>query len=827
ITTTGTYSVTLDDGCLATTDEIDVIVLDPPSPFDLGEDVFLCLGEELLISFDPALGDFLWQDGNTSSTYTVQSGGTYVLTISNMCGSETDEIVISDLEVPEVEIGPDEQVLCDGDILEIEIDEDLGEILWNDGSSEPNYEITSAGVYTVFVTNQCGTGSDQISVSIVDPPVVELGPDLILCGNETVVLTTPPVFGNYTWQDNSTSDTFLVTSPGIYALSITNFCGTATDDVEINYTSLVVPPGFGPDVSLCPGEQIILYANNPGANYLWQDLSTADSLLVNTSGTYTLQVSNTCNQEADTIVVTVNDSPPQIDLPTQVSLCQGSTVTLDASIGGVTYLWNDNSQNQQLVVSTPGTYSLTVSNSCGMDVDTAIILDGGPAPFVDLGNDIDICPGDMVTLTPINSDVTTWLWHDGSTSSDFVVTSSGLVAVQTSNACSTSTDTMMVNLLPATPPLDLGTDTSICVGESFTLSINTPGVTILWPDGSTNTSYNVNGPGQVYAAISNSCGQSFDTMLVSALPDVPALNLGPDQSLCPGELITFNPGIPNVNYLWQDGSTANNYQTTQEGTIILSISNNCGVTTDTVEIIESTQGPQVDLGPDVQVCEGETVTILSGISGVNYLWQDGSTNPDYTTAQSGTFILQVNNNCGTDSDTLLVDISGVPPTPALGPDTTLCEGITLNLISTANPETTIEWQNGSSSPAFTVTTAGTFILSESNRCGDAADTLIVAYLEKPDPFSLGADTTLCPGESILLTVPTTAFDIEWQDGSNQTSFVADAANTYSLQLSNDCGVVSDAIQVDYNNLVPQLNLDATIPWCEGDIFTLDASQPFI
>jgi len=827
ITTTGTYSVTLDDGCVATTDEIEILVLDPPSPFDLGDDeVYLCTGDEIEFSFDPDLGDFLWQDGNTSSDYTIDIGGEYILTISNICGSETDDIIVVELDVPEVEIGPDVQTLCEGDILEIEIDEDLGEILWNDGSSEPNYEISNPGVYTVFVTNQCGVGSDQVTVSVIDPPAVNLGPDLILCENEVLVLSTSPSIGNYIWQDNSTSDTLLVTSPGIYALSITNFCGTASDQVLIDYTSLVTPPGFGPDVNLCPGEQIILHANNPGANYLWQDLSTADSLIVTSSGTYTLQVSNTCNQESDTIVVTVDDSPPQVNLLDQV-LCQGETITLDASIGGVTYLWNDNSQNQQLVVSTPGAYSLTVSNSCGMDVDTAIILDGGPAPFVDLGNDVDLCPGDMVTLTPINSDVTSWLWQDGSTSNNFVVTTGGMVTVQVTNACSSNADTMLVNLLPATPPLDLGVDTSLCSGESFTLSINTPGVTILWPNGSTGNTYNINGPGQVYAAISNSCGQSFDTIQVVALPDVPALNLGVDQSLCPGELITLNPGISNVNYLWQDGSTNNTYQTTQEVTVILSISNECGVSTDTVEIIESTQGPQVNLGPDIQVCAGEIVTILSGIAGVNYTWQDGSTASDYITTQSGTFILQVNNNCGTDSDTLLVDISGVPPTPALGSDTTLCEGIILNLISTADQETTIAWQNGSSSSTFNVSAAGTYILSESNRCGDAADTLVVAYLDKPDPFSLGPDTTLCPGEFITLTAPTTAFAIEWQNGSNQLTILADLANTYSLQLSNECGTVSDNIQIDFDNLVPQLNLDPTIPWCQGDIITLDATQPFI
>ncbi|MBK8831388.1 MAG: gliding motility-associated C-terminal domain-containing protein [Saprospiraceae bacterium] len=121
---------------------------------------------------------------------------------------------------------------------------------------------------------------------------------------------------------------------------------------------------------------------------------------------------------------------------------------------------------------------------------------------------------------------------------------------------------------------------------------------------------------------------------------------------------------------------------------------------------------------------------------------------------------------------------------------------------------------------------GTYTLAESNRCGDATDTMVVNYLDAPDPFTLGPDTTLCPGESITLSAPSTAFEINWQDGSNQPTIIADQALTYSLQLSNDCGVVSDNIVLDYDTRVPLLNLDPSISWCEGDIISLNATQPF-
>ena len=102
----------------------------------------------------------------------------------------------------------------------------------------------------------------------------------------------------------------------------------------------------------------------------------------------------------------------------------------------------------------------------------------------------------------------------------------------------------------------------------------------------------------------------------------------------------------------------------------------------------------------------------------------------------------------------------------------------------------------------------------------------MAYLDAPDPFTLGADTTLCPGETLMLNAPSTSYAIIWQDGSDETTLVANQAGTYSLQISNECGTESDEFVLDYDTRVPQLNLAPAISWCPGDIVTLDATQPF-
>ncbi|HZV71358.1 MAG TPA: gliding motility-associated C-terminal domain-containing protein [Saprospiraceae bacterium] len=898
ITTSGIYEVTLDDGCIPTSDFVNVNVVSSPDPFFLGQDMLLCPGDDIDYDFDPALGDFTWQNGSHFSYFTIDDPGTYALTISSICGLFTDEIIVDYVEALQIDIGPDDYFLCEGDAYEIDLDPALGDFLWQDGSDEAFYTISTPGYYSLTITNQCESVTDNIEVFASIEPVFDLGDDIevctaqlpvlldlsglsqvtfqwqdgsagdqyevtsggtysvtvsnscydvsdeivvtiqnpvtnvvlpadqILCQGQTFVITNTGDSGNYLWQDNSTADTLLVNAPGTYTLTVTTACGTGSDNIEISYVSPLPQPDLGPDVALCPGEQIILTPNISGVAYLWQDMSTADTLLINSAGIYYVQVSDQCTSAADTIEIMINDQPPQVDLPQQLNLCQGESLTLYAGISGVSYLWNDNSQVDSLEVFSLGSYSLTVSNTCGTDVDTVIILDAGPKPSVALGIDVSLCSGDVVTLLPVFSDVDNWLWNDGSHLASYNLTGNEIVTVEVSNVCGSAFDTLISALLPDTPPIDLGHDTSLCPGASLILSINTPNVDIEWSDGSTHAGFQIDDPGKYYATISNACGSNADTIDIGILPDAPVLNLGNDQSLCPGEVITLDPEVENATYLWQDGSMATTYSATEADTVILIVTNSCGTDTDTLEITISTDGPDVNLGPDILACEGDVVTVASDISGVDFHWQDSSTGSSFSTTASGTFILEVSNNCGVDRDTIDVDIHGTLPSTELGPDTTLCTGTTMILASTSDIETLVEWQDGTSLPTFLVNFPGTYSIQETNHCGDHTDTITIDYLDAPLAFDLGPDTILCPGEFILLNAPITFSTLKWQDGSNSPSMVADQAQTYSLELSNECGAVNDELVLTYDDRIPEVSLPPVTFICPDDQVELNVTQPF-
>ena len=520
-----------------------------------------------------------------------------------------------------------------------------------------------------------------------------------------------------------------------------------------------------------------------------------DSLVITTAGTYWVHASNACSFVADTIVITANSDPPVINLPSQIQLCLDDSLTLDAGITGVSYLWSDLSQQQQIVVYSPGVFSLTVTNACGTDVDTVHVLDGGPAPGVQLGADIQLCPGTQFIIDPTDEHVHTWLWQDGTTLPTYTVSAADTIIVSVQNDCGTAHDTLEVTMLPPVPLVNLGADTAICAQQTYTLSLSIPDVSVLWQDGSTGQEFTVVQPGTVHVTIANACGQHSDTVEIEALPSIPLLDLGIDQSLCPGELITVSPGIDSVEYVWQDGSTGTTYQSTLPGMIILVISNACGTSTDTLEIIESTEGPDVNLGPDIEACEGSTVTIQSDISGVMFEWQDGSTLPEYVVTQSGVYILAVSNNCGEDTDTIVVDMTGTVPLVALGADTLLCDDASLVLYAGTDVNTDVVWQDGSVADSFLLHNAGEYTLTAVNQCGEASDTILITVLNSPEVFTLGPDTGLCSQETIVLYVPDTDHVWQWQDGSVADSLLVVEAGAYSLTTENVCGQATDEIVI--------------------------------
>jgi len=279
ISTAGNYSVSFDDGCDVSWDEIMVTVLNPPD-FTLGPDTFLCPGDQVNIFMNPALGQFTWQDNSHNAFYFIDDPGTFALTITNQCGEHVDEIEVSALDPPDFTLGPDNQLLCIGTTLNLSFDPALGEFNWQNGSTLPYFAIDTTGLYALTVTNACGTLSDQIQVTEINAPDADLGGTGLLCPGETLILDVSTNYGEYYWQDGSSGSQFAVITAGEYSVTVTNQCGSDSDVIQVQAAPDIVAPDLGPDTSICSGQPLLLEVNQPGANIVWNNLSTGQTLLV-------------------------------------------------------------------------------------------------------------------------------------------------------------------------------------------------------------------------------------------------------------------------------------------------------------------------------------------------------------------------------------------------------------------------------------------------------------------------------------------------------------------------------------------------------------------
>jgi gliding motility-associated-like protein len=300
-----------------------------------------------------------------------------------------------------------------------------------------------------------------------------------------------------------------------------------------------------------------------------------------------------------------------------------------------------------------------------------------------------------------------------------------------------------------------------------------------------------------------------DTILVTKY-NTPTVDFGVDLTICTQRSITLDPKISTngATFLWQDNSTNSILMVNKTGEYWVEVTLGTCVVRDTIRVTYS-EVSAISLGEDRVECEGDELDFDITFPGATYLWNDNSTQPNYTIRNTGLYWVRVSKDGCVKRDTLNVVFS---PTPVVdfGNDTLICSTDSLILDATF-PNSSYIWQNGSRSPKFLALKTGTYSVKASvGRCF-ASDTINVTYIKAPK-LNFGEDQTLCFGKDLILNLTPNYVDYLWQDGSERSRFIIEDPGTYSVYASNICGDASDTITIDYRN-------------CECDIFMPNAFSP--
>ncbi|MBX2871755.1 MAG: gliding motility-associated C-terminal domain-containing protein [Saprospiraceae bacterium] len=88
VTATGTYTLSIQTAACEAFYSQQVNFGSPPKP-NLPTDTLICEGSNPALDATVPLGNYLWNDGSSTSTLAISSSGTYSVTISNACGNST------------------------------------------------------------------------------------------------------------------------------------------------------------------------------------------------------------------------------------------------------------------------------------------------------------------------------------------------------------------------------------------------------------------------------------------------------------------------------------------------------------------------------------------------------------------------------------------------------------------------------------------------------------------------------------------------------------------------------------------------------------------
>jgi uncharacterized repeat protein (TIGR01451 family) len=398
---------------------------------------------------------------------------------------------------------------------------------WSNGlGNNATASISTPGTYTVTVTgiNGCtSTASTVVNQNIIVPTVSIAGTDTLTCVLTTVSRTASGGV-SYAWSDGLGNNAIAnISTPGTYTVTVTGINGcTSTASTVVNQNNTVPTVSItGTDTLTC-ALTIVSRTAAGGVSYAWSDgLGNNAIANISTPGTYTVTVTgiNGCTSTAST-VVNQNIIVPTVSIAgTDTLTCALTTVSRTVS-GGVSYAWSNGLGNNATAnISTPGTYTVTLTgvNGCTATATTIVSQDGS-LPVIDIsGNDTLTCS--VLSVKRTASGGASYAWSNGlgnNVTADITTPGTYTVTVTGLNGCILTATTQVIQNI-AIPSVTISGSDTLSVSKTSVLRIAGGGINYVWSNAlGSNDSVSINIPGiyTVTATGINGCTATATTDVI-------------------------------------------------------------------------------------------------------------------------------------------------------------------------------------------------------------------------------------------------------------------------------------------------------------------------
>lgn len=293
-----------------------------------------------------------------------------------------------------------------------------------------------------------------------------------------------------------------------------------------------------------------------------------------------LSAESNCDTVFDTVTVYIINNVV-VNLGPDQNICTGGNTLLDAGYPGSQFAWNTGDTTQTLLVTAGGTYSVTVTNACGSDVDT-VVVNESPGPTVNAGPDVQSCITNTVVLNAtVSSGTVVWTSTGGgafsaptNTLTDYNAapgdTGTVFIFLEVTDLCGVIYDTLTVTFYPELTGSLFASADSLCQGDTLALAYVGNADSIHWFGGSgtfigdsTANAYYVPGAGemglvQFFATFGNFCGVETDTLSGYIREQLQAdFTYSPAQVFVGTQVDFSNLSTGNIaTYAWSFGDSA-------------------------------------------------------------------------------------------------------------------------------------------------------------------------------------------------------------------------------------------------------------------------------
>lgn len=452
-----TFVWTLSNGvCPISSDTIAIKGLPGPDPASAGPDQSICLSTYTLNANTPVLGNGQWAVLTGSSTLSLGTSpnsaalglstgpNTFVWTISNTCGANSDTVVINVDANPSISFAGADQTICSSTSAMLGSSPSVGIGKWNvlnGGSTVTNpFQNNSpvAGLTVginsfewVISNGVCPLSRDTVIIQVdAFPSTANAGSDQTICSDSSLLSATTPTIGTGAWSVYSGPG--IVVNPNANVTTVHNLgigqnaliwtvingvCPSSYDSVLIHVDAVPTISNAGSPQTLC-ADSAVLSGNIPSVGVgTWTVVSGGGSIDTPTqynSGVENLSVgqnvfswtitNGVCPASTSTVIITVDAMPSLANAGSDQSICS-STYTLTATAplvgNGVWSVLSGNAIVQSPTNNISATNSLSIglntfvwsvtNGTCPASHDTVhISVDANPSP-ANAGNAQTIC----------------------------------------------------------------------------------------------------------------------------------------------------------------------------------------------------------------------------------------------------------------------------------------------------------------------------------------------------------------------------------------------------------------------------------------------------